>query len=274
MPRLSFWSEHELGHAISKLRDFARLSGLGSNVTRIPTLDTLSSDGRMSFVAAWSRDVRPTARPMAVKTADIPTILTHRIEAAYPAPAHFSAAEIDDWPAGVLNYLSDQGVLQMAERATSLVCPGCEWQCHKTVAVRSSGVRANAQAFIICDEEPDLGRISVAPRHLTQYRTTMAAVCSFIGGSMGLGVPRSSASGGPFLLGSIKGRQGLRQVSIGLSDGQLVLRVGRQTELVVRVLRWTNTSLSIDKPQIQRLANRKEPARPTARGTATARAPG
>ena len=70
---------------------------------------------------------------MAVRVTDIPAIILERIEVAHPAPALFSAAEIDDWPDGSLDHLRECGILQTAQRAEAIVCPGCSWQCHKPV---------------------------------------------------------------------------------------------------------------------------------------------
>jgi hypothetical protein len=45
---------------------------------------------------------------------------------------------------------------------------------------------------------------------------------------------------------------------VDLDGRQLLLRVGRQHDRVVRVLRWTDRGLSVDKSHIRRLVNRKE----------------
>src|SRR5262245_1116702 len=132
---------------------------------------------------------------MAIKAADIRVILIERIEGSHPAPALLSATETDEWPAGTLQALLTCGVLQLAGRAESAWCPGCEWQCHKTVVVRSALQDLRTEAFVACNEEPDLGRISVPLRSLGQYGTTLYALSGFIAKQLTLGVPRPSASG-------------------------------------------------------------------------------
>jgi hypothetical protein len=124
--------------------------------------------------------------------------------------------------------------------------------------VRVASKATEPLAFISCDEEPDHGRISVPLRSLTQYSATLAGMTAFISGLLKLGSPRSSAAG-VLPLGTIKGRHGPRQISVGLAAGRLMLQVGRQQESVVRVLRWAPAGLTIDMTHIQRLANRKEP---------------
>src|SRR5262245_30838520 len=149
---------------------------------------------------------------MAVKVADISAILVERIEASHPAPALFSAAETDEWPTGVLQHLLTCGVVQLAARARTLLCPGCEWECHKPVVIRTMTAGPRTLAFIACDEEPDHGRISVPLQSLNQYSATLARLSGFIAGLMERGRKplQSSPSSASFLLGSIKGRYGFR----------------------------------------------------------------
>ena len=194
---------------------------------------------------------------MTVQAADVARILLERIEASHPAPALFSTAETDEWPARSLNVLVKCGVLKSGGRAESLWCPGCEWQCHKTVVVRTAGAHLCPQAFITCDEEPGHGRIFVPLRSLDQYAATLSGVSGFIASQMKLGLRRSSVASAWYLLGTIKGRHGPRQLSVGLDAGRLVLRVGRQQESVAQVVSWIGAGLWIDKVHIQRLANRK-----------------
>ena len=54
---------------------------------------------------------------MAIRARDVPAILVERVEAAHPAPASFSADEIDDWPGDVLPVLLSHSVVVNADRA-------------------------------------------------------------------------------------------------------------------------------------------------------------
>ena len=201
---------------------------------------------------------------MAIKAADIPNILVERIEAAHPAPGYFSAGEADDWPNGVLESLLNVGVLQVTNRAEVVVCPGCEYQCQKAVVVRISA-RQERRAFINCDEEPAHGRVPINLRSLEQYRITLGLMASMLSGLLGFGTPRASKTGVQYTLGELKGRKGLRTVSIGFIDSQLLLLVGDQKQPLGSVLRPDATALSIDRVQIQRLADRKN-SQPNTRG--------
>ncbi len=202
---------------------------------------------------------------MAVKISDIPAILVERIEAAYPAPGHFSAIEIDDWPARALPHLLNTGVLQVADRAEAIVCPGCEWQCHKAVVVRTVGPRSTSRALINCDEEPAHGRVPVPMRNLTRYRATLSSISSCIAVLMKVEPLRTATTNKWVPLWNIKGRYGNRPVSIGLNDGRLQFRVGQKYEPALHLLRWSDAGLAIDSAHLRRLADRKAPAEPTGR---------
>jgi hypothetical protein len=132
---------------------------------------------------------------MTVKMTDIPALLVERIESAHPAPALFSATETDDWPAGSLGNLQACGILRYAQRAEVVVCPGCSWQCHKPVVVRSGGTRTGGQAFIVCDEEPDYSRQPVSRRGLDQYSATVYGLSACLAGETGWRPPGSSRHG-------------------------------------------------------------------------------
>jgi hypothetical protein len=103
---------------------------------------------------------------MAVRSSDIPALLVERIEAAHPEPALFSRTETDGWPQGALDHLVDRGFLRLAHRAESVVCPGCEWQCHKAVVVRKAKGSPEPLALIDCDEAPDHGHVFIPLRSL------------------------------------------------------------------------------------------------------------
>ena len=127
---------------------------------------------------------------MPITGADIASILVERIERSHPAPALFSSAETDEWPAAALDALLECGIVQQEDRAELVWCPGCEWQCHKNVVVRTSHALQGTEAFITCNEEPDHGRISVPPRSLVQYGATLSGVSRF---NLGCHDPRPPA---------------------------------------------------------------------------------
>jgi hypothetical protein len=190
------------------------------------------------------------------RPSNLPAVLIERIEFAYPEPALFSATETDEWPPGNLERLVSLGIPRPTHRASALYCPGCDWHCHKPVVVRKT--KTVPLAFVSCNEEPDHGQIPIPLQSLAQYTATLASIASFISELMALGPPRSSGGGGLLLLGTIKERHGPRDVSLGLHEGRLVLRVGRQRENAIRILHWIDNRAFLDVAHIRRLARRKD----------------
>jgi len=194
---------------------------------------------------------------MTIDSFSIAQVLVERIEAYYPAGAHFLLSELRGWRAGVVATLTGSGVLQPAAHAEAVVCPGCDWQCHKRVSVRKMAAAPVPVAYISCDEEPDHGAIFIDVRDRVQYRATLSDLSGFIAKLLKLGPPRASASGATLFLGSMGGRHGVREVSIALDAGRVHIRIGRQSLPLVEVLSCDRETFAIDKKRIYQLAHRK-----------------
>jgi len=195
---------------------------------------------------------------MAIATSEIPKILIDRIAYCHPAPALFASAEFQEWPEGAITSLIEADVLRLAGRAETVVCPGCEWQCHKPVVVRTPVGQHTPRAFIMCDEEPGHGRVPLPLSMLDQYATGLLALGSLVASALQLQAPRSSTSGNSCPLGQIKGRRELRSVALSLEADDLFLVVGSHREPMSRLLRWSAAGLIVDTEHVKRLANRKE----------------
>lgn len=205
---------------------------------------------------ASSRNGLQAMTLMAIKARDIPTILIERIEASHPRPAYFETEDTDEWPAGVLTRLLDQGVLAEADRAEATTCPGCEWRCRKHVEVRKAGTELRAS--IGCDEEPDYGRIRVSLDRLRRFESELRRLGLFVARMLNFGSPKVSRNLSAYALGAVKGRHGERSVLVAVKDGQLVLGVGEQREPMPSCIEWGSSGLTLDKAVVSRLANRKE----------------
>jgi hypothetical protein len=192
---------------------------------------------------------------MAIKPRDVPTILVQRIEAAHPAPALFGADETQDWPSEVLPALLTQGVLVEADRAKSISCPGCEWQCNKRVVVRKAG--DTSRAFITCDEEPDQGRVQVLMASLARVAVTLPALSQIVASALDIGPPKASRSLNAYSLGTVNGRNGARPVAIAIENGGAVLDIGDQRVPIAQALTFSPAGLAIDTRLVRRLADRK-----------------
>lgn len=193
---------------------------------------------------------------MALRAADIPRVVVERIGAKHPHPAHFEYAEVCDWPDGALRELTRVGLLIEAGPAQSVVCPGCEWQCHKTPTVRRDAA-GRRRAYISCDEEPAHGRIRLPICNLVQYEATARRLSESLIGLLGLATVRATASGNTYDLGNMKGRYGTRTIGLIVADVHIDVTVGDQREPVLSVLSMTSSGLVADRAFLRRMADRK-----------------
>jgi len=192
---------------------------------------------------------------MAIVETDLPGIVVERLEAYYPAPAIFTADEIADWPNGALDSFEAAGLLQSADRAEFVMCDGCHLCCFKQVVFRKP--KAGARAFIVCDEEPDFGRIGVAIERLQQYRSTLRLLAQFLRNSLELTALAPLTGLPPLLLGRTKGRHGDHSVSILFHDDKIILQIGSHTGSVAEFLEFRQGQMTADKALLRKLANRK-----------------
>jgi hypothetical protein len=144
------------------------------------------------------------------------------------------------------------GLFQETNRLTEVFCDGCDWGCLKPVV--PSGL---TRAFVTCDEEPDLGRIEVAPEQLKRYISTVDLAARFVARSLGLKSPARSGLGASVIVGHVKGPNGHRVVSVEVRQGQLLLNAGGQCIAFGDFVHWDRRALTVDHQAIRRLINRK-----------------
>ena len=195
---------------------------------------------------------------MRPKRDEIPRLVFERVAAAHPTPAVFEADEVTSWPVGALDVLKESALLQETSRATTLYCDGCEWGCEKRVVVRAPPKGGAPHAFINCDEEPDLGRIPIQLERLVRYRSTAAMLVEFVARAVGTKASRVRKKASAVPLTKIKGRFGPQILSIGISPGQLQLKVGTHEVPLADFVKWSAGAVAIDWPLARRLANRKD----------------
>lgn len=199
---------------------------------------------------------------MRPKVDEIPRLVFERVAAAHPAPAVFDADEFMDWPAGALDGLSKSALLQRTSRAKTLYCDGCEWGCVKPVVARITPKDGVLRAFINCDEEPDLGRIPIDLDRLVRYRSTATMLVGFIARAAGANTSPVGKKSSVVSLTTIKGRFGPQPVSIVISPGKLLLKVGTHELPLSHFVRWSAEAAIIDWAVARRLANRKDKVGP------------
>ena len=194
---------------------------------------------------------------MAIRRNDVPRIIIERTAMAHPRPAYFGASEICDWPEGVLSELLRAGLLVEADQARTILCPGCEWQCNKAPTVRRDAA-GRRRAYISCDEQPEHGRIRIAPDSLTQYRSNDRTLSNCVAYLLGYQDARPMGSGNAYKLGVVKGRHGERVVGLLFAETEIAVTVGKHSEPLLAVLTLSRSGLVVDGAAVKRLANRKE----------------
>jgi hypothetical protein len=194
---------------------------------------------------------------MGVKVTDIPQIILDRVADWFPQHAVFDIDEISAWPDWALGPLVEAGLLQEGSRATKVFCDGCEWGCLKPVIVRTLPSGRKSRAFVVCDEEPGLGRIEVAPEQLKRYIATAGLATMLVGRSIGLKSSARPGSGASLVVGHIKGRNGHRLLSVEVRQGQLLLTAGGHRIALGGLVHWNRRALAVDEQAIRRLVNRK-----------------
>jgi hypothetical protein len=198
----------------------------------------------------------------------IPAIVVERIEASHPAHAHFLMTELEGWPEEALSELTRCGFFHISDHAEAIVCPGCDWQCHKRIATRKTAAE-KVRAYIVCDEKPAHGVIFVSDQERERYHASLSGLARLIADLLGQRTPKASASGASFLLGTFNGRHGTREVCLALDGGRLRLRVGQHSLPLVDVFRCESGGFTIDKKRVRQLANRKISERQSARSDRT-----
>ena len=209
-----------------------------------------------------------TRMQMPALCSKIPAIVVERIEASHPARAHFLMTELEGLPEGALSKLTRCGLFQVSNDAEAIVCPGCDWQCHKRISARKTAA-GKVRAYIVCDEEPAHGVIFVSDQERARYHTSLSGLARLIAALLGKEAPKVLASGAAFLLGTLNGRHGLREVCLALDGGRLTLRVGQHSLPLVEVLKWDGDGFAIDKKRVRQLAGRKISERRSARSDRT-----
>ena len=215
-----------------------------------------------------SRASPPKRKLMSTLSSKIPAIMVERIEASHPARAHFLMTELEGWPEEDLFKLARCGLLQVSDHAEAIVCPGCDWQCHKRISARKTGA-GEARAYIVCDEEPAHGVIFVSDHERARYHTSLSGLAKCIADLLGKEAPKALTSGAAFALGTFNGRHGAREVCLALDGGRLRLRVGRHSIPLVEVLSWDSNGIAIDKNRLRQIASRKFSERGSARSDRT-----
>ena len=111
--------------------------------------------------------------------------LVERVGARHGAAVLLSEDEMRQWPAEAVRAMQSHRLLARARPATTVVCPGCEWDCVMPVQTVPAGPGGLAQ-FIVCDKRSDINRVAITSERVTQWTCDAEAIARFVAGQLGL----------------------------------------------------------------------------------------
>lgn len=184
-------------------------------------------------------------------------VVLDRLGCADPATgAFFFWDEVKDWPAGALDLLVTNGLLQQAQPMATIECDGCEEKCtNKPVVVYPAQEDKPGRAFIECDEHDDMGRVHVDFRRMEQWQATGGLIAAVLAKLLGLSQPSTQAADGKqWGIGTLRGREHRSTVTLLASDG-LTLSLAGHIIPLVDVLAIKENALALDKSELIRLVD-------------------
>jgi hypothetical protein len=186
--------------------------------------------------------------------------LLNRLGAQQGAAVHIGNDELCGWPAEAVAAMKSARLLVKARHASSMVCPGCERECAKTVKVFPAESGRPARAFIICNEPEDLGRISVELHELERWQLTGEVLAGALNRLLGFAKPpQRDRTGKRWTLGLLKGNEHKGEAKLTVDDGVTLLVAGHSV-LVEDIIRFDGGGLTADKAELLRLVDK--PATP------------
>ena len=192
-------------------------------------------------------------------TAVLPELLA-RIGGRCGVAVHIGDDELQRWPLVAVAALKSAGLLKPASPATSTVCSGCERGCFMPVEVLDANAADPLKlpaAFVVCDKRPNINRVAVPIKRLTQWRTggqvlgdTLAQMLDLQRGAV------ATNAGQHWSIGVFQGRQHRAPLVLhadALAGPQLAL--AGHVVLVAEVLTFKKSALALDVAALVRLVD-------------------
>jgi hypothetical protein len=178
--------------------------------------------------------------------------LLNRLEARQGADVYVGNGELREWPPEAVAALQSARLLVKARPVSSLVCPGCERQCVKSVEVYSAEGARPARAYIQCDEPEDMGRIEVEPTGLEQWRITGAILASAVSRLLGIAKPPSADGNAQrWVLGLLPRAENKGALALSIENGATLTLAGQRIPLA-HVVTFSGNGLSAEKDTLLR----------------------
>lgn len=99
--------------------------------------------------------------------------------------ALFGHDDVARWPAGALEALVEAGLLKQTGYADSVVCDGCEEACIEDVEFVERGEGEPPQAYVLCQQREDMGRLRVPLERLKRWQIDLTALAHTLAAELG-----------------------------------------------------------------------------------------
>jgi hypothetical protein len=143
--------------------------------------------------------------------------------------------EVLHWPEGALDYFFNEKLIEAANPAQSIECPGCPEACFKHV--RTVPISGQLPLYVIpCDETDYTGNVQIASDYLRQWRISPTQVAAWFASRLSLRHPTSinSVEEG-ILLGLISFGKSAIELALVINS-EISLRIGQQSLLLGHVV--------------------------------------
>jgi hypothetical protein len=178
--------------------------------------------------------------------------LLGRVGACGGAPVHVADEELNHWPTAAVAAIKKQKLILKAPPASSVTCPGCEFEC--VMPVHTPRVSTGrSKPFIVCDKRSDINRVAVSADRLTQWRCSAELIGVFVADSLGL--RRSSRQkdySGLWEIGIAHGEKRSQMLCLKF-DGELTLVAGNESAQLADLVLYHDRKFLLDESLIRRL---------------------
>lgn len=177
-------------------------------------------------------------------------LLLDRLAAASGDAACFSVHELAEWPPAPLERLKDAGLLVATTPATSVICPGCEYECAMPVELVTNAA-GELCPFVACDKREDTARVPVPLAELEQWQCAPRQLADVLAVLLGLRRPLADNDPARCDLGVMKGAKHSAHVVLAVEHG-LQLAIAGHTLPVADVLELGDKGLAVDRRRLVR----------------------
>jgi hypothetical protein len=97
----------------------------------------------------------------------------------------FTTEDLEQWPEGIREAVSADGILRLGEPARAVVCDGCALRCLEDVEFIEGADGEPPRGFVVCEEPEGIGRVPVALERLQRWTIDLDAVAGLVSDRIG-----------------------------------------------------------------------------------------